>query len=71
MSYYVISADGCKWCEKAVDLLEERGLPYSLRKVEGHTLGLMKLAGLRTVPQIFDENKDHIGGYEDLEKHLS
>ena len=74
--YTIIYGKYCHWCDKAKDLLDEKGIPYQSFEVgpqEGipnALRGLFRLAGLKTVPQIFDSSANHIGGYEDLVKHL-
>lgn len=72
MKYYVISRDGCSFCDKAKDLLSQKCLEFE-------ELNLNELLFLRTlllkaritkVPQIFTEDGTHIGGYSELEKSL-
>lgn len=71
--YTVYGRSGCRFCDKAVDLLEREGLPYSYVPLDVHREKLkwfkeeLKLA---TVPQIFLGSL-HIGGYSDLEKFLT
>lgn len=63
--WYVYGKEGCTYCKKAVDLLEQMGQKVSyidMKDVEN-------TAGWKTVPQIFTE-KHHIGGYAELEKHF-
>jgi len=68
--YIIYGKNDCPWCEKAKELLEEKGLPYEELK-----LGIdydkeelrSKLGGIDrlTVPQIFHEGV-HLGNYEAL-----
>lgn len=71
MKYTVISKDGCPWCDKAITLLDDLGLPYSIVKTDSHPIirPLMLAGGLKTVPQVFADG-EHIGGYEALMEHL-
>ncbi|MFT2110998.1 GrxA family glutaredoxin [Marinomonas sp. 2405UD68-3] len=68
--YTIFGHDACGFCHRAKQLLEEKGLEY--RYVDIHKEGisqdaLSKLIGkeVQTVPQIF-QNKDYIGGFDDL-----
>lgn len=69
--YHVISTPDCRWCDMAKKLLEDRGLDYSedLIVTQEQKKAFVR-KGYRTVPQVF-EGETHIGGYEDLFKHLS
>ena len=71
--FKVISADGCKWCELAIEALEAAGVEYEVITLEENPMirSLCKLAGLKTVPQIFGPNGEYIGGYRYLHEHLS
>lgn len=73
MSYYtVIGQDGCPWCVKATDLLEDKGLNwiYYNLDLEKWLVTLMKEAGYTTVPLIFGPDNKVIGGYTELEALL-
>lgn len=65
--FSLITKPDCPWCDRAKELLEEKG--YTYRTFDYNepfiVLLLLKKAGLKTVPQIW-LNNDHIGGYEDL-----
>ena len=74
--FYVVTKDGCPWCDKAIDLIEKSGDTYSLFVYEN--LGpitwpvlFMKTHGFKTVPQIFDKDFDLIGGYDHLDGYLN
>ena len=70
----VVSQDNCKFCMDAINELEKQGQRYVVLnlKDEEHAWvrTLVKMAGLRTVPQIFTPNGTHIGGNEDLFRHF-
>ena len=77
MKFKVFGHHECPWCDKALALLDERGLPYSYLNVRtnDHARGDLLRMGYRTVPQVFLEkhaglDMKHIGGFEDLERHL-
>lgn len=71
--YKVYGRVSCSWCQRAKDLLKEKGLAFEY-------IGLDDPATLmsffeqhptvpRTVPQIF-KDEDYIGGYNDLRASL-
>jgi glutaredoxin-like protein len=68
----VFTKSGCSYCQKAKELLGSKGLSYEEIEL-GHGASLSALAnvtGKATTPQIFI-NQQHVGGYEELEKHLA
>ena len=74
--YHVIGKEGCPWCVKAESLLESHGIDYvyyDYTGTEKHSWDYltMKTHGLKTVPQIFDENYELIGGYDQLDGYLN
>jgi len=68
--WVVVSRDQCNFCDTAKALLKGQGLPYTEYNVQSPSskwvLTLIKQAGHTTVPQIFDPNGNHIGGYTEL-----
>ena len=73
--YTIFGHDGCGFCRRAKQDLENRQLPF--RYVDIHKEGisqadLEKTVGkpVRTVPQIF-QGQSYIGGYTELSKHLA
>ena len=72
--YLVLKQTGCEFCEKSIDLLRQHKILYDTHNLDGTTSAwlktLVKMAGLKTVPQIFDDRGQHIGGYEELKLHL-
>lgn len=72
--YIVVGKDGCVFCEKAVALLENENRPYLYVNVhEKNNLEQLRklLPEVRLVPQIFDADGNHVGGFEELEAKLS
>lgn len=69
--YYVIGSAKCPWCDKAQALLSERGLEYIYVDISKNQffLNLFNSTHFKTIPQIWEKDK-HVGGYEDLAKHL-
>lgn len=71
--FYIYSKDGCNFCEKAKDILTERGLKYEVYNISENPAYkeelLEKVPDAKTVPQIF-ENDIYIGGYTDLRKRI-
>jgi len=74
MSYVVISTDKCEFCDKARDLLREKRVGFTAYSLNSPSskwlLTLLKQAGMNTVPQIWDNEGNHIGGYTELAQHL-
>lgn len=72
--WVVISADKCNFCTKAKELLREKGLPFTEYNLNSGSskwlLTLLRLAELKTVPQVFNMNGTHIGGYTELKEYL-
>jgi len=71
--FTVISANGCKWCDLAIEELEAIGEEYEVIKIEENPMirSLCKMSGLKTVPQIFNPDGDHIGGYAVLREWIT
>ena len=69
--YYIITRENCSYCDKAKDLLKERGDSYEAYLYTEHPMlsKVMKRAGLDTVPQIW-YNGRYIGGYSDLVEYF-
>jgi len=71
-SVTIITKPGCPYCAKAKLLLEQNKMPYE-EVVLGRDATLRTLraiTGSEMVPQVFIDG-DHIGGSDDLEKHLA
>lgn len=73
--FVIYTKDGCPYCDKAFRLLESYGFSYTEVNVTKNeeSLGLLKGAGLKTVPQIFTvlgEKSEYIGGFVELKDSL-
>ena len=68
----VFSKPGCPHCARAKALLEEHGIVYEeVALGKGITFSTIRaVSGRGTAPQVFIGGR-HIGGTEDLERHLS
>jgi glutaredoxin len=58
----------------AINELEKQGQKYVVINIKDENYlwlrSMIKLAGLRTVPQIFTPNGTHIGGQDNLFRHF-
>jgi len=74
MSYTVVGTDNCKYCTKAKHLLREKRVGFTAYSLSSPSskwlLTLMKEAGMTTVPQIWDNEGHHVGGYTELKERL-
>jgi glutaredoxin 3 len=68
--YTILTRDQCNFCDAAKAILKGANLSYTEYNVQSPSskwvLTLMKQAGHRTVPQIFNHEGGHIGGYTEL-----
>ncbi len=68
--WIILGRSECKYCNYAKNLLAEKGFPYTEYKVdmpEDRWLArLLMKAGYKTVPQIYNQDGVHIGGYTEL-----
>ncbi len=71
----IFTKDHCPYCTRAKALLEKHNIAYTEVSAVEHREALIERvtavtgAAPRTVPQIFIDGQ-HIGGYDDLVKHL-
>ena len=69
--YTIITRNDCKYCDKAKDMLDLDKINYVVVNIESPpskwVLSLMKEANIKTVPQIFATDGNHIGGFRELE----
>ena len=74
MSYVVISTDKCEFCAKARNLLREKRVGFTAYSLNSQSskwlLTLIKQAGMKSVPQVWDNNGDYVGGYTELKEKL-
>jgi glutaredoxin len=71
MGWIVVTQSSCEWCEKAKKLLSDNDISFTVVPVDdqGGTQLRRFLAaqGHTTLPQIWDEDGVHVGGYTELE----
>ena len=72
MMYTIYSKSGCIYCDAAMDLMEKNNLEYKEVKVDRDPLALayMQSNNFKTVPQIYDPEGNHVGGYYDFKKTI-
>lgn len=72
--YIVYGASYCGFCSDAIKLLHRKGIKFRYYEIDTQDDAMeeykQKLPTARTVPQIFDDDGTHIGGYDDLVEHL-
>jgi glutaredoxin len=72
--WVVISRDQCSFCDTAKELLKGYNKSYTEYNVQSPSskwlLYLLKRSSITTVPQIFNSNGTHIGGYAELKEYL-
>lgn len=72
--YTILTRSQCNFCDAAKALLIGAGETYVMHNVQHPDsrwmLKLMKMADLKTVPQVFSPSGDYIGGYTELKEYL-
>jgi glutaredoxin-like protein len=70
-SVSIITKPGCPFCAKAKEMLQSHGIAYEevILGRDATVRSLRAITGRDTVPQVFIDGR-HIGGSEELEKHL-
>ena len=69
--FTVWSMDDCNWCTRVCELLADKGIPFE--KVQPplpEMKAMMRIYGFTTLPQVFNEDGSHIGGYAETVAHL-
>jgi len=68
--FTIISRNNCLYCLKAKELLSGNGIFYKEFNIEETEhkwlLDLVRKAGIKTVPQIYDMSGRYVGGYTEL-----
>jgi glutaredoxin len=71
----LISRDQCNFCDTAKALLKESNISYTEYNIQSKSskwvLSLLKRSSITTVPQVFDSEGKHIGGYTELKEYLN
>ena len=70
--YKIYTKVDCGYCTMAKHYLKVNDIDYEEIKVEGNAQALahLRLHNLRTVPQIYDLDGNHIGGYTECRESL-
>ena len=69
--YKVYSTLNCVYCELARSALNEKNIEFEDIKLDtDEKKKFFKEQGFRTVPQIYDDEDNHIGGWDELKKKL-
>jgi len=70
--YRIYSQSGCIYCDAAMDLLDKQQVEYEEVKIDKNDdeKAFLKSQGFRTVPQIYNELGEHIGGFSDLQEYF-
>ena len=73
--FEIFGKNNCKYCDEAKAMLEERGLAYIYKNIEGSDYSYMdefrqKYPTVRTVPQIESPDGEYIGGAAELREWL-
>lgn len=73
--YVIITRDQCNFCDDAKALMKAKGIQYVEYNIQSDSskwlLSLLKRSSITTVPQVFNTEGTHIGGYTDLKEYLS
>tara|TARA_R110002167_G_scaffold39417_2_gene121772 strand:+ start:246 stop:503 length:258 start_codon:yes stop_codon:yes gene_type:complete len=66
--YKIYTQNSCIYCDMAKDLMHTNNIDFMEISVDfdNEERLLLKEQGHKTVPQIFDEKNNHIGGYTEL-----
>lgn len=70
--YTIYSKEGCVYCIRAKNLLTRKGITFEEKNVYDCMDEVVDRLGEKpkTVPQIFNEAGEHIGGFEELSEYL-
>ena len=66
--YKIYTRNSCIYCDMAKALMKENDIDFIEINIDfdNEERLLLKEQGHKTVPQIYDEGNNHIGGYTDL-----
>tara|TARA_B100001093_G_C26858859_1_gene1028837 strand:- start:8713 stop:8943 length:231 start_codon:yes stop_codon:yes gene_type:complete len=74
MNIEIYTREGCSFCDMAKDLIKSNNhtyIEYNIGYHPHHKAELLeRAASVRTLPQIFIDNK-HIGGYKELQERYN
>ena len=66
--YKIYTQDRCGYCTVAKQLMFDKNIDFMEINIQydEQAKDFMNEQGFKTVPQIYDDNENHIGGYENL-----
>ena len=71
LPYRIFTMERCIFCVRAKMLMNKHGIEYNEKHLNGDGLENFKtVTKLNTLPQIYDEKDNLIGGYQELLTHL-
>ena len=72
--YVLVTRNQCNFCDLAKEILKGSGIMYVEYNVQSGSsrwiLDLLRKAGYTSVPQVWDSQGNHIGGYTELKEKL-
>ena len=67
----IYTYNNCSYCNLAKILMMEKDIKFKeIELITTEQKQSFKAEGFRTVPQIYDADGNHVGGYEELRKKL-
>jgi len=72
MQLTIYNAKKCKWCKSLMKQFRAAGVPYKpiMIRHNNDAIRFLQEFNLYTVPQVFDEYGNHIGGYDQTIRYL-
>ncbi len=71
LPYRIFTMERCIFCVRAKMLMNKHGIEFDEKHLRDDSLERFKnVTKLNTLPQIYDGNDNHIGGYQELLAHL-
>lgn len=72
MKYVVVGNIGCIYCDMAKELIKESNSTFTYFGIDTDpwVKDLFKKCGIKTVPQIWTEEGEYIGGYSELKDYI-
>lgn len=72
--WVIITRNQCNFCDSAKALLKGHNKDYVTYNVQEDSskwlLSLLKFGNIKSVPQVFTNKGEHIGGYTELVEHF-
>ena len=70
--YKIVTGPNCIYCTKAKKLMDNYNIEYEEHCTTDnkYVVESLKKNGFKTVPQIWNEQAEHIGGYDDLKEYI-